>query len=89
MPKRTIAAHFMLCIILLVSVSRSDAKDEQRLHPGPWPIWHWHNHQPTERQLDSLRASDVTPQQGREIDRLYMQLEGGDPQIIAPEKKSR
>jgi len=66
-------ANIVLCVILLAAASPGYAEDA-RLHPGPWPIWHWHNHQPTQRQLDALHKSDVTPEESREIDRLY-----GDP----------
>jgi hypothetical protein len=51
------------------------------LHEGPWPIRNGHNHQPTEHELRSLHLEDVTPDQAREIDRLYNELlansEGG------------
>jgi hypothetical protein len=30
-----------------------------RLHPGSWPIWHWHNHQPRQDQLDAMHKSDA------------------------------
>ena len=43
-------------------------------HKGPWPIRDGHNYQPTENELRSLHLHDVTPDQAREIDRLYNQL---------------
>ncbi len=46
-------------------------------HPTPWPIRHWRNHQP--------RRSDVTREQSEKIDRLYMQIERKNPDLIAPD----
>jgi hypothetical protein len=34
----------------------------------------WLNYQPTEQELRALHQEDVTPDQAREIDRLYDQL---------------
>jgi hypothetical protein len=90
MSHKTIAAtNIVLCIILLASIAPAYAEDAPKPHPGPWPIWHWRNHQPTQRQLDAMHKSDVTPEEPREIDRLYMQLEQDNPKIIAPEKKAK
>ena len=44
------------------------------LHSGPWPIHNGRTHQPTEDELRALHLQDVTPDQTREIDRLYDQL---------------
>ena len=44
------------------------------LHGGRWPIHNGRNYQPTERELRALHLEDVTPDQAREIDRLYDQL---------------
>ncbi len=66
----------ILGAILVASTSAAYADDAPKLHPTPWPIWHWRNHQP--------RRSDITPEQSRKIDRLYMQIEKEDPNLIAP-----
>jgi hypothetical protein len=50
------------------------AEDSPPLHKGPWPIRNGHNYQPTEHELRALHLEDVTPDQAREIDRLYDQL---------------
>ena len=50
------------------------AKDAPLLHQGPWPIYNGFNHQPTQDELTALHQQDVTPDQAREIDRLYDQL---------------
>jgi hypothetical protein len=50
------------------------AEDAAPLHNGPWPIQHGHDYQPTENELRDLHESDVTPNQAREVDRLYDQL---------------
>jgi hypothetical protein len=75
------ASNIAVCVILLISVSWAYAADAPQRHPSPWPIRHWRNHQP-------LR-SDITPQQARDIKRLYMQREQKDPELLAPryEKK--
>ena len=49
------------------------------LHQGPWPIRNGHNYQPTEHELRALHLEDVTPDQAREIDRLYDQLLANTP----------
>jgi hypothetical protein len=49
------------------------------VHKGPWPIRDGRNYQPTENELKSLHLQDVTPDEAREIDRLYNQLLGIHP----------
>jgi hypothetical protein len=51
-------------------------KDATLLHKGPWPVHDGRNYQPRERELRALHLEDVTPEQAREIDRLYDQLLG-------------
>jgi hypothetical protein len=46
------------------------AKGAPLPHQGTWPINNWHNHQPTQDQLNALHPHDVTPDQAREVDRL-------------------
>jgi len=50
------------------------AEDASSPRKGPWPIRDGHNHQPTEQELRALHQEDLTPDQAREIDRLYDQL---------------
>jgi len=50
------------------------AEQARPFHKGPWPIRNGRNHQPTENELRSSHLQDVTPDQAREIDRLYKQL---------------
>ena len=50
------------------------AEDTPLFHKGPWPIHNGRNYQPTEYELRALHQEDVTPDQAREIDRLYDQL---------------
>ena len=51
------------------------------LHTGPWPIHNGRNYQPTGAELRALHLEDVTPEQAREIDRLYDQLLAGSADI--------
>jgi hypothetical protein len=51
------------------------------LHTGPWPIHNGRNYQPTEDQLRALHLQDVTPDQARDIDRLYDQLLAGSENV--------
>ena len=52
----------------------ANAEGAPPVHKGPWPIRNGHNYQPTEYELRALHQEDVTPDQAREIDRLYDQL---------------
>ena len=60
--------------VALALASLLPANDAPSLHKGPWPIRDGRNYQPTERELRALHQEDVTPDQAREIDRLYDQL---------------
>jgi hypothetical protein len=62
---------FALASSLLTSTG--SAEDEP-LRKGRWPIQSGRNYQPTENELRALNREDVTPNQAREIDRLYDQL---------------
>jgi hypothetical protein len=53
----------------------------QPLHDGPWPIHDGRNYQPTEDELKALHLEDVTPDQARQIDRLYDQLLAGNEKV--------
>lgn len=68
-------AHIGLAILLIVAAPAVAAAATE-LHPGPWPIRHWRFHQP--------RRSDITPQQNKKIDRLYLKIERENPTLIAP-----
>ena len=51
-------------------------------HPGPWPIYDWREHQPTQHELHAMHLHDVTPNEAREVDRLYDQLESSSARIL-------
>jgi hypothetical protein len=63
-----------LALGLLVPASGASAEGAAALHEGPWPIHNGHNIQPTARELRAMHLEDVTPEQAREIDRLYNEL---------------
>jgi hypothetical protein len=63
-----------LALASLLLANIGSAEDSPPLHKGPWPIRNGHNYQPTEHELRALHLEDVTPDQAREIDRLYDQL---------------
>ena len=68
----------MFGVVLVVSsvlmANAGHAEQALPVHKGPWPIHNGHNTQPTEMQLRSLHVQDITPDQAREIDRLYSEL---------------
>ena len=68
------------------ALDAADADGVPPLHKGPWPICNGLNYQPTERELRALHQEDVTPDQAREIDRLYDQLLAGNEKVRAPRK---
>ena len=59
----------------------ANAEGAPPLHSGPWPIHNGRNYQPTEDGLRALHLEDVTPDQAREIDRLYDQLLAGSEKV--------
>ena len=63
-----------LALSSLLLASIVSAEQSAPLHRGPWPIRNSRNYQPTEHELRALHLEDVTPDQAREIDRLYDQL---------------
>ena len=83
------AAKILLCAALSAPASYGHAEDPQKVHPGPWPIWDWHKHQPTQKEFDAMREREFRPGQERESDRLYMQSESDKYNIIAPEPPNR
>jgi hypothetical protein len=78
--KTVFAAAAVLLSLLLVSMG--SAEDALSVRERSWPIRDGHNLQPTERELRALNQQDVTPDQAREIDRLYNQL-------LAEDEKAR
>ncbi len=81
MPHKIGISNVLLGAILIALTLAAYAEDAPELHPTPWPIWHWRYHQP--------RRSDITPEQSRKIDRLYMRIEKEHPQLIAPASRRK
>lgn len=50
--------------------------------PVPGPISNWHNHQPTQAQLDEMHVQDVPQNQAQQVDRLYDQLLASSQRIL-------
>ena len=63
------------------ALDAANAEGAPPLHNGPWPIRNGLNYQPTEQELRALHQEDVTPDQAREIDRLYARLLAGSERV--------
>jgi hypothetical protein len=80
MSKNAFAATAVLASLSLTNIGF--AEDAPSLRKGSWPIRNGHNYQPTQRELRGSHSEDVTPEEAREIDRLYDEL-------LTNSKKSR
>jgi hypothetical protein len=76
--KRAMISKIMLATALtlapLLPAATASAEGIPLARETPWPIRNGHNYQPTEAQLKTLHLQDVTPDQARQIDRLYDEL---------------
>jgi hypothetical protein len=81
MSNRVVFAYALVAGLSLL-VQRGVAQDLPRFHRGPWPIQNGFNHQPTQNELRGLDLQDVTPDEAREIDRLYDQLLSGSKKVL-------
>ena len=77
MSSKSIFGAVLVVSLSLVNVGH--AEQVPPVHKGPWPIHNGRNTQPTENELRSLHLRDVTPDQAREIDRLYSELLAAHP----------
>jgi hypothetical protein len=48
-------------------------------HRGPWPIYRWHDLQPTEKQLRAMHIRDITRREARRVGELYWELQSMQP----------
>ena len=85
MSNKTVFASVLVVSSLLLA-SAGHAEEAPPVHKGQWPIRSGHNYQPTENELRSSHLRDVTPDEAREVDRIYNQLLGPD---LATKKGSR
>ena len=81
MLNKVVRACALVAALSILPVS-GVARDAPPLHHGPWPIYNGFNHQPTQDELRALHRQDVTPDQAREIDRLYDQLLSSSEKIL-------
>jgi hypothetical protein len=83
--RRAILVYALLAVRTIAlgtpSAVAANAEGAPPLHSGPWPIHNGRNYQPTEDELRALHLEDVTPDQAREIDRLYDQLLAGNEKV--------
>jgi hypothetical protein len=83
--RRAILVYALLAVTTIVlgtpTALAANAEGAPPLHSGPWPIHNGRNYQPTEDELRALHLEDVTPDQAREIDRLYDQLMTGGENV--------
>ena len=73
MPRKISFATSVALVSLLVT-DMGSAEDVPSFRRGSWPIRNGHNYQPTEQELRAMNLEDVTPDQAREINRLYDEL---------------
>ena len=83
---RKIVFGVALALASLLLANIGSAEDSPPLHKGPWPIRNGHNYQPTEHELRALHLEDVTPDQAREIDRLYDELLSSSEKVRNPHR---
>jgi hypothetical protein len=84
-PRRAILVCALLAVTTIAlgtpTARAANAERMPPLHSEPWPIHNGRNYQPTEDELKALHLEDVTPDQAREIDRLYDQLLAGSEKV--------
>jgi hypothetical protein len=73
MSHKTLFA-FALVGALAFPAEQGVAQNASPLHQGSWPIQNGFNRQPTEYELKALHEQDISPDQAREVDRLYDEL---------------
>jgi hypothetical protein len=77
MPSKWVVSA--LAVLLLTEIGSAEEPSSTR--KGSWPIRNGHNYQPTERDLKASHREDVTPDEGREIDRLYDRLLANEKRV--------
>jgi hypothetical protein len=78
MSNKTIFGPALVVLSLLLA-NVGYAEQAPPVHKKPWPIRNGRNYQPTENELRALHLQDVTPDEAREIARLYDQLLAAHP----------
>jgi hypothetical protein len=70
-----------LALASLLLAGIASAEDVAPPRKRPWPIQSGHNYQPTEQELKDMHQQDLSPDQAREVDRLYEQLLASDEKV--------
>jgi hypothetical protein len=81
MSNKVVFASALVAALSLLA-QRAVAQDPPPFHQVPWPIHNGFNLQPTQNELRALHHQDVTPDEAREIDRLYDQLRTDSDKIL-------
>jgi hypothetical protein len=84
-PRRVLLVYALLAVATIAlgtpTALAANAEGIPPPHSEPWPIHNGRNYQPTGDELKALHLEDVTPDQAREIDRLYDQLLAGSEKV--------
>lgn len=72
-------------VATLAVLAKPGMAEDAAVHQGPWPIQHGRDQQPTQKELNADHLHDVTPDQAREVDRLYDELMSSSKKLLKEE----
>ena len=82
MTCKIVGACAVCAALSLVGIAASAEDAPWPPRPVPGPISNWHQHQPTQAQLNEMHVQDLAPNQAQEVDRLYDQLMASSHRIL-------